>query len=143
LNKIAILAVLVCLSSAMALAQAQEQQKKSGPSISEWLHGLQKKLEQIVPRKSVPLSSGIPSVHSSKEDSQAKLYWKGNMDDEMVTEEELMKFKSAVDTAAKNDRAGSIKELEDFMKQYPDSALIPDAKKTLDMVKAEGKREQK
>jgi TolA-binding protein len=138
-----ILAVLVCLSFAMALAQAQEQQKKFGPSISEWLKGLQKKLEQIVPRKSVPLSTGVAGVRGAKEDSQVKLYWKGKKDDEAVTEEELAKFKSAVDAAEKGDRSGAIKELEEFMKQHPDSALIPDAKKTLDLVKTEGKEEKK
>jgi uncharacterized protein YceH (UPF0502 family) len=142
-NKIAIIAVLVWLSFVMAPAQAQEQQKKSGPSVSEWLNGLQKKLEQIAPRKSVPLSSGLAGVRGSREDSQVKLYWKGNKDDEAVTEEELMKFKSVVDAAAKDDRAASVKELEEFMKQYPDSALIPDAKKTFDMMKSEGKEGKK
>jgi len=143
LNKMVVLAVLASLSFALALAQAQEQHKKSGPSISEWLNGLQKKIEQIVPRKSVPLSSGVGGVHGPAEDSQVKLYWKGNKDDDTVTAEELLKFKSAVDAAAKNDRAGSIKGLEEFMKQYPDSALIPDAKKTVDMMKSEWKEGKK
>ena len=144
MNKMAVLAVLVCLSCSLALAQAQEQQKKSGdPGVSVWLHGLQKKLEQIVPRKSVPLRSGVGGMRGSKEASQVKLYWKGNKDDEAVTEGELMKFKSAVDAAAKDDRAGSIKGLEEFMKQYPDSALIPDAKKTLDIMRSERKEEKK
>ena len=138
-----VLAVLASLSFALALAQAQEQHKKSGPSISEWLNGLQKKIEQIVPRKSVPLSSGVGGVHGPAEDSQVNLYWKGNKDDDTVTAEELFKFKSAVDAAAKNDRAGSIKGLEEFMKQYPDSALVPDAKKTFDMMRSEGKEGKK
>jgi len=144
LNKMAILAVLVCLFCALVLAQAQEQQKKSGdPGISAWLHGLQKKLEQIVPRKSVPLRSGVGGLHGSREAPQVRLYWKGNKDDEAVTEGELMKFKSAVDAAAKDDRAGSVKGFEEFMKLYPDSALIPDAKKTLDIMRSEGKGEKK
>jgi outer membrane protein assembly factor BamD (BamD/ComL family) len=33
----------------------------------------------------------------------------------------------------------SVKGLEEFMEQFPDSALIPDAKKTLDLVRAEAK----
>jgi TolA-binding protein len=137
LKKIVILAVLVCLSVTMALTQ--EQEKKAGSSISEWLKGLQKKLEQIVPRESVPLSTVVAGARAAKEDSQPKLYWKGKKGDEAVMEEELTKFKSAVDAVAKGDRTVAIKELTEFMKQYPDSALIPDAKKTLDLVKAEGK----
>jgi TolA-binding protein len=137
LRKIVILAVLVCLSVTMALAQ--EQARKAGPSISEWLKGLQKKLEQIVPRKSVPLSMVVAGRHGAKDDSQPKLYWKGKKGDEAVTEEELTKFKLAINAVEKGDRTGAIKELAEFMKQYPDSDLIPDAKKTLDLVKEEGK----
>ena len=44
-----------------------------------------------------------------------------------------------INAVEKGDRTGAIKELAEFMKQYPDSALIPDAKKTLDLVKEEGK----
>jgi TolA-binding protein len=137
LRKIVILAVLVCLSVTMALAQGQE--KKAGPSISVWLKGLQKKLEQIVPRKSVPLSIVVAGGHAAKDDSQPKLYWKGEKGDEAVTEEEITKFKLAINAVEKGDRTGAIRELAEFMKQYPDSDLIPDAKKTLDLVKEEGK----
>ncbi len=126
------------LCAAVALAQEQEQGKK-GPSISEWLKSLQRKVEQIVPKKATPMSTGVAGTRGAKEDSQAKLYWKGKKGDEAVTEEELAKFKAGLDLAEKGDRAGSIKELEDFMGRYPDSALIPDAKKTMEMVKAEGK----
>jgi hypothetical protein len=138
-----IFSISLMLTLCCAAAPAQEQQGKTGPGISEWLKGLQKKLEQIVPRKSVPLSTGVAGVRGAKEDSQVKLYWKGKKDDEAVTEEELAKFKSAVDAAEKGDRSGAIKELEEFMKQHPDSALIPDAKKTLDLAKTEGKEEKK
>jgi TolA-binding protein len=137
LKKIVVLAVLICLSVTMAFAQ--ERERKDGPSITEWLKGLQKKLEQIVPSKSVPLSTEVSGARGVKEGSQFKLYWKGKKDDEAVTEEELTKFKSAIDALEKGDRTGAIKELTEFMKLYPDSALIPDAKKTLDLVKAEGK----
>jgi TolA-binding protein len=143
MRKIFSISLMLTLCCAAALALAQEQQKTFGPSISEWLKGLQKKLEQIVPRESVPLSTGVAGVRGAREDSQPKLYWKGKKDDEAVTEEELTKFKSAVDAAEKGDRSGAIKELEEFMKQHPDSALIPDAKKTLDLVKAAGKEEKK
>jgi TolA-binding protein len=137
LNKLVTLAVFGYLSFAVTLAPAQEQQKKSGADLSAWVNSLQKKLDQIVPRKSVPLRSGVGWGSGSKVDTQVKLYWKGNKDDDAVTEEELTKFKSAVNAAARDDRAGAIKGLEDYMKQYPDSALIPDAKKTLDLVKSE------
>jgi TolA-binding protein len=137
LKKIFVLAVLACLPVTMALAQDQE--RKAGPSIAEWLKSLEKKLEQIVPSKSVPLSTVVTGARGANEDSQPKLYWKGKKVDEVVTEEELTKFKSAIAAVEKGDSTGAIKDLAEFMNQYPDSALIPDAKKTLDLVKTAGK----
>jgi TolA-binding protein len=127
----------VVLGLCCSTVLAQEQEKKAGSGIASWLKGLQQKISQIAPRKSVVMTTGVAGVRGSKEDSQVKLYWKGKKGEEAVTEEELAEFKEAVDYASKGDRAGAIQELEEFMKQYPDSPLIPDAKKTLDLVKAE------
>lgn len=120
----------------VSLAGAEEQGKKSS-GVSDWLKAIQKKIERIVPKKSVAMTTGVAGVRGAKEESQVKLYWKGKKGDEAVTEEELQRFKSGVELAEKGDKDGSIKALEEFMKQYPDSALIPDVKKTLDMVKSE------
>ena len=136
-KKIVAVAVLVSLSFTMSLAK--EQEGKPGPGISEWLKGLQKKLEQIVPKKTVPLRMAATGGRGVREDAQPKLYWKGKKGDEDVTEEELTKFKSALDAVEKGDRSSAIKELGEFMKQYPDSALIPDVKRTMDLVKADEK----
>ncbi len=125
------------------VAAAQEQEKKTGATISEWLKSIQNRIAQIVPKKSIPLATGVAGVRGAKEDTAVKLYWKGKTGEEPVTEEELVKFKACVDLAGKGDRAVSIKALDDFMKEYPDSALIPDAKKTFDLVKAEPVAEQK
>ena len=70
------LVLMMGLCAAVALAQEQEQGKK-GPSISEWLKSLQRKVEQIVPKKATPMSTGVAGTRGAKEDSQAKLYWKG------------------------------------------------------------------
>lgn len=136
-RRLSILCLMLTLCGS-ALAQDQREQSQ-GPTISEWLKGLQKKIEQIIPKKSLTVTTGVAGVRGAKEEGQARLYWKGKKGDEAVTEEELIRFKAAIDLAASADRASSVKELEEFMKQYPDSALIPDAKKTLDLVKAEVK----
>ncbi len=111
---------------------AQEQEGKN--AFSEWLRKLQNKIAQIVPKKSIPVSTGVAGVRGAKEDSQVKLYWKGKRGEEAVTEEEMTAFRAGVDLAEKGDREGSLKQLDQFMKQYPDSALIPDAKKTYDLM---------
>ncbi len=133
--------ILLVLALSCTAALAQEQEKKSG--IAEWLKSLQKKISQIVPKKTVPVSTGVAGVRGAKEDSQVKLYWKGKKGEEAVSEEEMAKFRAGVDLAEKGDKDGSQKQLEEFMKQYPDSALIPDAKKTLDLVKQMPKQEPK
>ncbi len=128
-----------------AAGRAQEQEKKD--AVSEWLKRLQNKIAQIVPKKSIPLSTGVAGVRGAREDSQVKLYWKGKKGEEAVTEEEIAAFQAGVDLAGKGDWDGSVRQLDQFMKQHPESALIPDAKKTCDLVnsmpKAEPKPEEK
>jgi TolA-binding protein len=137
LKKLFALSMIVGLCCTVALAQ--EQGKKVGPSISEWLKGLQQRIALIVPKKSAPQNTIVAGVRGTKENSATKLYWKGKKGDEPVTEEEMLEFKKGIDLAAAGERTGAMKVLQEFMKQYPDSALIPDAKKTIDLVKAEEK----
>jgi TolA-binding protein len=117
-----------------------EEQQESG--LRAWLRSMHKKLDIVNPRKTMPVSTGVAGVRGAKQDEKAKLYWKGEQHEEQVTEAELAEFKEAVALADKGDTAGAARELEEFMRQYPDSELIPDAKRTLDLVKAEPKREQ-
>jgi len=123
-----------------ATALAQEQK---GPSLSDWLKGIQKKINKIVPKKALPQSTAVAGTRGAKEDSSAKLYWKGKKGEEQVTEEEMTEFRAAIELITQGERDVAIKGLEKFMAQYPDSALIPDAKKTLDLVKAEPMAEKK
>jgi TolA-binding protein len=134
-----VLMLFLCCTAAMA----QQEATKTGSGLSEWLKGLQNKIAQILPKKTVPMTTSVAGVRGAKEGVQAKLYWKGKKSEEAVTEEEMEKFKSCVALAEKGDKEGSLKQLDDFMKQYPDSALIPDAKKTFDLVKAEPKPGEK
>jgi TolA-binding protein len=130
------LACIIIIGLCCSAAAAQEQK---GSALTEWLKGLQNKIAQIAPKKVLPRSTGVAGVRGAKEGPSTKLYWKGKKGEEAVSEEELAEFKEGLDLAAKGDSAGAIRELEEFLKQHMDSALIPDAKKTLDMVKAEGK----
>jgi TolA-binding protein len=130
---VSLIVVLVLCSATVVLAQ-----EKSESALSAWIKSIQQKIDQIVPKKSLALTTGVAGTRGAKEEGATKLYWKGKKGEEAVTVEELKTFKLGVDLAAKGDKDGSVKELEDFMKQYPDSALVPDAKKTLDLVKMDG-----
>ena len=121
---------------ALCITTASAQEKKES-GISSWFKELQKKIDIIAPRKNLSVSTGVAGVRGAKEDNtKNKLYWKGKKGDEAVTEDELKEFKEGIVLAEKGDNTGAIRELEEFMKQYPDSALIPDAKKSLDLLKA-------
>ncbi len=137
-KKILSLTVLVLLGASFAIADEAKEQKESG--LAAWLRDMQKKIEQIVPKKQLQVTTGVAGVRGSKEESQAKLYWKGKQGDEPVSEDELNRFKKGVDLALEGDKASARRELEEFMKLYPDSALVPDAAKTLAMVKEEEKK---
>lgn len=127
------------LAVACAGAYGQEQEKKSEAGAAAWLKGLRQKISQIVPKKSIVMSTGVAGVRGAKEDDQAKLYWKGKKTEEPISEEELQEFKEALDLIEKGDQAAAVRELEELLNRFPDSALVPDAKKTLDLVKAEAK----
>ena len=133
-NKLFSIIMITGLCFTAALAQEQK-----GSSLADWLKVVQKKIDKIVPKKIQPLSAGVAGIRGTKEDASVKLYWKGKKNDELVTEEEIADFKKGIDLAVKGDRPEAVKGLQAFMKQYPDSALIPDAKKTLDLVKTEEK----
>jgi TolA-binding protein len=137
MRKLIISLGLIMLVAGMAPAQKAEQK---GSGFSSWLRDLQKKIDAIAPRKSLTVSTGVAGVRGAKDgNNKDKLYWKGKKGEEPVTEAELAELREALAFAEKGDAAAAVKELEEFMKQYPDSALIPDAKKGLDMLKMEAK----
>jgi len=121
-------------------AAAQEQNDKTGSGLSDWLKVLSKKIERILPRKAPPAGTGtaVAGVRGAKQEGKGRLYWKGKAGEETVTEEELAAFQAAIDVAARGDQAAAVKEMEKFMARYPDSPLIPDAARTVSLVKVDG-----
>lgn len=136
----AIMTAVLLFAAGAALAQEQKPVDKN-EGFSEWLKALQRKIETMTAKKSIPMSTGVAGIRGAKEDEKAKLYWKGKKGGEGVTEEELTEFKSAVDLAAARQRDAAVRELEEFIARFPDSPLVSDAKKTLEMVKAGGKQQ--
>jgi hypothetical protein len=139
-----LLAMVSILILCGGVASAEERSAAQETGLTRWLKDLQKKIELVVPRKSLPVSTGVAGVRGAKEDSRSdKLYWKGKKGAEPVTEEEMHEFQEAIQFAEKNARIEAMRELEEFMKRYPDSALVPDAKKTLDLLRVAEKEEKK
>ncbi len=126
---------------ALCITTAPAQEKKES-GISSWFRELQKKIDVIAPRKSLSVGTSVAGVRGAKDESNKnKLYWKGKKGEEPVTEEELKEFREGLTSAEAGKKTEAIQEFEEFLKQHPDSALVPDAKKSLDLLKAEAKAE--
>jgi TolA-binding protein len=124
---------IIVLCAGMAPAQ---EKKESG--ISSWFKELQKKIDILSPRKNPTVSTGVAGVRGAKDESgKSKLYWKGKEGEEPVTEAELAEFKEGLAYAEAGKKAEAVHEFEEFLTQHPDCALVPDAKKSLDLLKAE------
>lgn len=134
-----IISTIVLLAVCCGPVLAGEDQ---GNGLKGWIRTMQKKLDLINPRKTMPVTTGVAGVRGAKQEDKAKLYWKGVKEDEPVSEAELKEFTEAIASADQDDREKAARTIETFMQQHPDSPLIPDAKKTLDLVKAEPKKEE-
>jgi len=133
--------IIVFSMLALCFTTASAQEKKES-GVSSWFKELQKKIDIISPRKSLSVSTGVAGVRGAKDDNgRSKLYWKGKQGEEPVTEAELAEFKEGLAYAETGKKAEAIHEFEEFLKQHPDSALVPDAKRSLDLLKAEAKAE--
>ena len=142
MNRKIFTAALVVLVGLCALAIAEEASKKDS-GFSEWLKSMQQKVNQLVPKKSVSMSNGVAGVRGAKEDTHSKLYWKGKKSEAAVSERELLEFKDGLESAQNGDTPGAISAFDEFLKTYPDSALVPDVKKALDMAKRQQSEEVK
>lgn len=132
-----VIIALTMLALCTTIAPAQEK-KESGTS--SWFRNLQKKINIISPKKTLPVSTGVAGVRGAKEESgKGKLYWKGKTGEEPVTEVELAEFKEGIAFVEAGKKAEAIHEFEEFLKIYPDSPLIPDARKSLDLLKEDEK----
>lgn len=128
-----IVALFLSAGAAMALEEQRPADKNTG--FMEWIKTLQRKIETMAPKKTMPMGTGVAGIRGAKDDEKAKLYWKGKKGEDAVTEDELIAFRSAVELAEQGQKDASIKGLEDFLVRYPGSPLTEDARKTLDMLK--------
>ncbi len=141
MKKMPIVVVSALFLSVALAGAAEEKAAEKSEGFMSWIKTLQRKIEAMAPKKTMPMGTGVAGIRGAKEDEKAKLYWKGKKAEDAVTEEELIAFKSAVDLAAQGKQDEAIKGLENFLARYPGSPLTEDAKKTLEMVKTGGKQQ--
>ena len=96
---------------------------------------LKKKIESIVPKKESTATTAVGGVRGAKNESAEALYWKGKEIDENVGEDELNKFKTALEYAFNGNEKDSLREFNEFLTQYPNSPLKEDAIQAMENLK--------
>lgn len=140
MRRLTILIIVALFLGAGPAAALEEQRSADNTGFMNWIKALQRKIETMAPKKTMPMGTGVAGIRGAKDDEKAKLYWKGKKGEDGVTEDELIAFRSAVELAEQGQNDASIKGLEDFLARYPGSPLTEDAKKTLDMLKTGNSR---
>ena len=96
---------------------------------------LKSKIESIVPKKESAATTAVGGVRGAKDESGEALYWKGKEIDEKVGEDELNKFKTALEYAINGNDKDSIEAFNEFLIQYPKSPLKEEAVQAMDKLK--------
>jgi len=97
---------------------------------------LQGKLEKVTPAKKSGVTTAVGGVRGAKNES-ADMYWKGKDKTPSVPEEELQKFRIALDTRVKGNNEEALKLFQEFLNAYPQSSLRVEGLQAVDKIKAE------
>ncbi|NVN99720.1 MAG: hypothetical protein HXX17_10375 [Geobacteraceae bacterium] len=98
---------------------------------------LRNKLEKITPVKKSSSTTAVGGVRGAKNDDATDIYWKGKDKASDVSEDELQKFNAAYESKKKGDNYLAMKQLEEFLAAYPQSALRADGFQAMEQIKAE------
>ncbi len=124
----------LCLIVMSAWICAHAEEKKSDPTLAQYLEQLQIQLDHTARRVNQPNTEGssVVGLRGAKQESASKqLYWKGKKGKENVTPDEVKAFRAAVDQARTGKNTEAIASLKAFQEKYPKSALIPEVQETL------------
>lgn len=98
---------------------------------------LQGKLEKVTPAKKSGVTTAVGGVRGAKNESSSDMYWKGKDKSPSVPEEELQKFRTALDTKVKGNNEEALKLFQEFLNAYPQSSLRVEGLQAVEKIKAE------
>ncbi len=98
---------------------------------------LQGKLEKVTPAKKSGVTTAVGGVRGAKNEASGDIYWKGKDKSPSIPEEELQKFKTALDTKVKGNNEEALKLFQEFLNAYPQSSLRVECLQAVDKIKAE------
>lgn len=91
---------------------------------------LRQKVELLIPKKKLTTTTAAGGVRGSLADAD-DLYWKGEVKQISIDEAELNAFTQAIELVEGGKMDDAWTAFADFVKQYPGSALRPDAEAAL------------
>lgn len=126
-------AMIVCsLLLAATMAHGEQTDKKDA-----FWEKLANKLEKLTPVKKSSTTTAVGGVRGAKNDDSTDIYWKGKEKPVEMAEEELQKFNSAVECRMKGDNEQALKQFEEFLATYPESAFKVEGLQAVEKLKQE------
>jgi len=118
------LGLMVIIAVAYGTAYAEERPAAKETGLSAWFKELQRRSTSSRPRKRLPVSTDVAGVPGKGDSAGASST--GKEEGRRAGYRGGTEGVQGVDgVREKGDTTAAIKELDEFMKQYPDSALIP------------------
>ena len=108
-----------------------EDQKSSSSSIWE---SLRKKIETLTPKKKLTSTTAVGGVRGALTDPE-DVYWKGENVITEIDSSELHDFENALTLVESGNIPEAINAFNNFIDQYPASALVSDATRSVEILK--------
>jgi len=128
-----LLGVTLCTQPLYAEEKIQEHIKEQkGDSTSLW-DSIRKKIETFTPKKKLIATTAVGGVRGALVESD-DLYWKGEISEKVIDANEFDEFENALTLYESGNSEGAHSAFSQFVSDYPDSILIPDANQALDLL---------
>lgn len=107
----------------------------SDSPVGSWLKSVAYKVK-VISKAEKPQSTAVVGVKGAEQTTKEdELYWK----ESPTKDEEIKRFTEAYEAVEKGSKDEALAKLEAFVKDYPDSPLVKDAKAGIEALKAEGR----
>jgi TolA-binding protein len=124
MNKLILLLLVLANTLLSPLAIAAD-----APTMSLW-ERLRKKIEMLTPQKKMTVTNAVGGVRGAASDAN-DLYWKGEMTQKTIDEDELIAFQKAMNLVEAGNKTEAHLAFEAFIKMHPESVLRKDAEQAL------------
>jgi|GEM_PF-878681 len=125
--------ITICsLLLAASLAHGEQAVKKEA-----FWEKLTQKLEKVTPAKKGATTTAVGGVRGAKNDEATDIYWKGKEKPVDMAQDEMQAFAAAIDSRMKGDNEAALRQFEEFLVMYPQSAFRVEGLQAVEKIKQE------